>query len=193
MRVNGPYADAIRGAIGSAWIAGDYAGAAAASQHTTFPVATTAGDLFRGPHVVTGGSPDEARGILETKRQIRELRGRLEEGREALRQLAEETQQFEITIAQALSGITALTDEHHRREKATVGFEAQLQRSADETARLAQKGEQLARRTPAGGGGARELEPARGGSASLDQPPGAGPVVGGRAIDGGPTAAARSP
>jgi chromosome segregation protein len=145
VRVNGPYADAIRGAIGSAWIAGDYAGAAAASQHTTSPVATIAGDLFRGPHVVTGGSPDEARGILETKRQIRELRGRLEEGREALQQLAEETQQFEITIARALSSITALTDEHHRREKAIVGFEAQLQRSADETARLAQKGEQLAR------------------------------------------------
>ncbi len=145
VRVNGPYADAIRRAIGPAWIASDYAGAAAASQHTTFPVATMAGDLFRGPHVVTGGSPDEARGILETKRQIRELRGRLEEGREALQQLAEETQQFEITIAQALSGISALTDEHHRREKATVGFEAQLQRSADETARLAQKGEQLAR------------------------------------------------
>jgi chromosome segregation ATPase len=145
VRVNGPYADAIRGAIGSAWIAGDFAGAAAASQHTTLPVATMAGDLFRGPHVVTGGTPDEARGILETKRQIRELRERLEEGRDALEQLAEETQQFEITIAQAISGITALTDEHHRREKAIVGFEAQLQRSADETTRLAQKGEQLAR------------------------------------------------
>jgi chromosome segregation protein len=145
IRVNGPYADAILGAIGSAWIAGDYAGAATASQYTTVPIGTMAGDLFRGPHVVTGGSPDEARGILETKRQIRELRGRLEEGREALQQLAEETSQFEIAIAQALSGITALTDEHHRREKAIVGFEAQLQRSADETARLAQKGEQLAR------------------------------------------------
>jgi chromosome segregation protein len=145
VRVNGPYADAIRRAIGWAWIAGDYAGAAVASENTTSPVATMAGDLFRGPHVVTGGSPDEARGILETKRQIRELRGRLEEGRDTLQQLAEETSQFEITIAQALSGITALTDEHHRREKAIVGFEAQLQRSADETARLTQKGEQLAR------------------------------------------------
>src|SRR4029453_14084677 len=48
-------------------------------------------------------------------------------------------------------------------------------------------------RAPAGGGGGRKFEPGRGGSASLDQPPGAGPVVGGRAIDGGPTAAVRNP
>src|SRR4030095_14802601 len=110
---------------------------------------------FRGPHVVTGGTPDEARGILETKRQIRELRGRLEEGRDALQQLAEETQQFEITIAQALSGITALTEEHHRREKAIVGFEAQLQRSAEQAAAVRAQGEKARENVTRGEGEAR--------------------------------------
>ena len=35
--------------------------------------------------------------------------------------------------------------EHHKQEKAVVGYDAQLQHATDEEARLAQKGEQLAR------------------------------------------------
>src|SRR5204863_8526317 len=70
--LTGAHADAIRGVMTEAWIADSYESAAAASRSTPLPVVTRAGDLFRGPHLVAGGSRDEARGILETKREIRE-------------------------------------------------------------------------------------------------------------------------
>jgi chromosome segregation protein len=145
VRVNGPHADAIRRAMGDAWIADSYSGAATASGATRLPVATREGDLFRGPHLVAGGSRDDARGILETKREIKELRGRMAGEREALARLGEEAAAFDTTIAHASNAIVALNAEHHKQEKAVVGHDLQLQRAAEETARLGQKGEQLAR------------------------------------------------
>ncbi|MEO8257795.1 MAG: chromosome segregation protein SMC [Acidobacteriota bacterium] len=145
VRVTGTFAGAIRSAIGEAWIADGYHQAAAASRLTAGAVATRAGDVFRRPHVVNGGGREEARGILQTKRAIKELRDRISEDREALAHLAEETAGFEATIALASSSIAALNAERHRQEKAIVGYDAQLQHAGDEAARLAQKGEQLVR------------------------------------------------
>jgi chromosome segregation protein len=145
VRVHGAYAGSIRHAIGEAWIADSYSGAQETSWLTALPVATVEGDVFRGPHLVTGGARREARGILETKREIKDLRARIETERETLSRLSQETSALDATIAQALHALDALAAEHHRQEKALVAQEAQLQRAADETARLAQKGEQLAR------------------------------------------------
>jgi len=145
VRVHGTYAGSIRHAIGDAWIADSYPRAQEASWQTTLPVATAEGDVFRGPHLVTGGVRKEARGILETKREIKDLRARIEGEREALARLADETSRFDATIAQALRALEALAAEHHKQEKVVVAQEAQLQRAEDEGARLAQKGEQLAR------------------------------------------------
>ncbi len=145
VRVNGPFAAAIRQALGDAWIADSYDRAADASRLTPLPVVTLAGDVFRGPHLVAGGSTEESRGILETKREIRELRARLQSEREALLRLAQETADLEGTIAHASNAIAALNAEHHKQEKAIVGHESQLQHAADEAARLAQKRDQLAR------------------------------------------------
>ncbi|PYR60156.1 MAG: chromosome segregation protein SMC [Acidobacteria bacterium] len=145
VHVNGPHAAAIRHAMGEAWIADSYARAADASRTTPLPVATREGDVFHGPHLVTGGGRGDARGILETKREIKELRDRIQAERDALFRLAEETAGLEGTIAQASNAIAALHADHHKHEKAIVGYELQLQRAADESARLAQKGEQLAR------------------------------------------------
>ena len=145
VRVNGPFADAITHAIGEAWIADSYDSAQAASRLTAVPVVTVDGAVFRGPQLVSGGSRDDARGILETKREIKELRERIDVERSALFRLAEETAALEGTIATATQAIAALNAEHHKQEKAVVGFEAQLQHASDETARLALKGEQLAR------------------------------------------------
>ena len=142
--VNGPYAAAIRQAIGQAWIAGSYDQAAHASLSAAWPVGTPAGDVFRGPHLVSGGNPDEARGILETKRAIKGLGQPIAAGYEALLRLAEETAGLEMTIARASSAIAALNAEHHQLEKVLVGLDAQLQRGVAERDRLAQKREQLA-------------------------------------------------
>src|SRR5262249_57518045 len=102
VRVHGMYAASIRHAIGDAWIAESYSRAQDASSQTTLPVATADGDVFRGPHLVTGGVRREARGILETKREIKDLRARIDGDRETLSRLAEETARFDATIPQPL-------------------------------------------------------------------------------------------
>ena len=145
IRVGGDYAGAIRHAIGEAWIADSYARAEAASRLTTVPVVTAAGDVFRGPNLVTGGIRQESHGILETRREIRDLRERIAGERDALARLADETAALDTTIAQALHAIDALTAEHHKQEKAIVAHEGRLRQAADEAARLAQKLEQLTR------------------------------------------------
>jgi chromosome segregation protein len=145
VRVNGRFASAIRQAIGEAWITRSYDAAAVASRLTPLAIATLDGDVFRGPHLVSGGGRAEARGILETKREIKELRDRSAADREALRRLAQDAAQLEGTIAHASNAIAALNAEHHKLEKAVVGHDAQLQYAADEETRLAQKSEQLAR------------------------------------------------
>jgi chromosome segregation protein len=145
VRVSGPYSSAIRQALGEAWIAPSYETAAAASHRSALPIASLGGELFRGPGLVSGGSPQQSRGILETKREIKDLRQRIEGERASLAALAEETSALDRTIAQASGAIEALSTEHHRQEKAIVGLEGDLRRAVDEGARLAQKAEQIAR------------------------------------------------
>ncbi len=156
VRVSGPYAAAVERAIGQAWIADSYDRAAAASRQTALPVATVDGDLFRGPYLVTGGGRDDARGILEIKREIKALGERLRADREALARLAEDTSGLEATMVQASAAIAALNAEHHKQEKALVAHEAELQRTAVERDRLEQRAGQLARER-------RQAEDERGG------------------------------
>ncbi len=173
VRVHGPFATAIRSAIGTGWIAPTYAGAAESSSLTTCPVATPDGDVFRGAHLVSGGRHAEARGILESKREIKELRDRVAADRESLARLAHETSELDATIAHAVNAIAALNAEHHKQEKAVVGYEAQLQHATDEQARLGQKSEQLARERHQAeeerNGLDRRQEEARASIAQLDQ------------------------
>ena len=144
-RISGPFAADIRRAIGVAWIADSYAIAQEHSHSIAAPIATIGGELFRGPRLISGGVPAEARGILETKRAIKDLRARLGAERDSLGRMVAEAATFEQTIAVASSAIAALHGEHHRHEKAIVGFEAQVRRAEEDQARLAQKREQLTR------------------------------------------------
>jgi chromosome segregation protein len=145
LQVNGPYAADIRAAIGDAWIADSYDRAAEASRLTPLPVATRAGELFRGPNLVSGGDREESRGILETRGEIRQLRERIAEERGELAVLAQETTALESAIAHASNAIAALNAEHHKLEKSIVGHDAQIQHAADAAVRLRQRAEQLAR------------------------------------------------
>ena len=101
--------------------------------------------MFRGPHLVSGGGRAESRGILETKREIKELRDRIAADRDALAQLAQETAELEGTIAHASNAIAALNAEHHKQEKAVVGHDAQLQHADRGGDAAGAEGEQLAR------------------------------------------------
>ncbi|MCC7124608.1 MAG: chromosome segregation protein SMC [Acidobacteria bacterium] len=147
VRVGGPFAHALRAAIGDALIAESFATASQVAPLVPFPVATLDGDVFRGRHVVTGGDKAESRGILATKREIKELRERIGAERQALAQLADETTQFEQTIAHATAAIQALGAEIHRQEKAIVSVEAQVSRAAQDEFRLQQRTDLIANET----------------------------------------------
>ena len=144
LRIVGPHAATIQKVIPDAYVADTFAQAVAMSRETSAPVATIDGDVFRGPHLVSGGAKAESRGILATKREIKELRERVAADREALARLSEEVAALDITIAQAVSAIAALNAEQHRQEKEIVGYDAQLARVADDTGRLTRKADVIA-------------------------------------------------
>jgi chromosome segregation protein len=147
VRVTSEFEPAIRAAIGEAAIVTTFDAAAMLAARVPYPVATLDGDVLRGDHVVVGGAKVEARGILATKREIKELRERVSEAREALERLAAETGQFEQTIAMATAAVAALSSELHRQEKSIVSVEAQLHRAADDETRVRQRSELVATET----------------------------------------------
>jgi chromosome segregation protein len=139
VRVSGPFPNAIQAVMGGALIADSFEAASRVAPTIPFPVATLEGDVFVGRHVVSGGDKTESRGILATKREIKELREKITEARAALERLAAETSGFEQAMAHASAAIAGLTDEIHRQEKSIVGVQGQSERANDDEARLQQR------------------------------------------------------
>ena len=141
VRIGGPFPHAVQAVMAGAMIAESFEAAARIAPTVPFPVATLDGDVFRGRHVVTGGDKAESRGILATKREIKELRERLAAAKSALEQLVADTAGFEQTMAHATAAIAGLSAEFHRQEKAIVGVEGQSQRAAEDEFRVQQRTE----------------------------------------------------
>src|SRR5688572_8466215 len=144
LRVQGPHVATSSKVLPEAYVADSFEQAVSFSRQTSAPVATLEGDVLRGPHLVSGGAKVESRGILATRREIKELRERVTGDRDALARLAQEASQLELTIAQATGAIAALHAEQHRQEKEIVAHDAQLARTGEEIARLARKAEVIA-------------------------------------------------
>jgi chromosome segregation protein len=144
VRVSGPASAAIGAVIARAWLAESYDAAAAASALLDDPVATLDGEVFRGPRLVEGGARAEARGILATKREIKELRERLDVERAAADRLRDEIEALDVRIAETDSAIASFSSELHRQEKAVVGLELQIANAAETAERTARKQEQIA-------------------------------------------------
>ena len=143
VRVSGPAADAIRHAVVSTAVARDFDSARQAAEMTTAAIVTLEGEVFRGAHVVEGGTPAEARGILTTRREIQELRERAAEETLTVERLREEIASLDLAIATAESSILALQEELHRLEKSSVGFELQVASGAEAIERVRRKQEQI--------------------------------------------------
>lgn len=139
VRIGGPFPQAIQAVMGGALIAETFESAARIAPMVPFPVVTPEGDVFRGKHVVTGGDKSESRGILATKREIKELREKIAAARTALEQLTVETATFEQAMAHATAAIAGLTDEIHRQEKSIVGVQAQAERANADESRVQQR------------------------------------------------------
>jgi chromosome segregation protein len=144
LRVGGPHATTIHKVIPEAYVAESFDQAVTFSRQTHAVIATLDGDVFRGPHLVTGGAKAESRGILATRREIKELRDRIEADREALSRLTAESEALELAIAQASSAIAVLTAEQHRLEKDIVAHTALVARSGEDADRLLRKAEVIA-------------------------------------------------
>ncbi len=139
IRFSGPHAEELRATVGDGLIADSFERAARLAAEVTVPVATIDGDVFRGPHIVVGGGKADGRGILATKREIKELRDRGEAERIEVERLAEETATIEQTIALAMSTVATLAAELHGHEKDIVGADAQLSRAKADETRLEQR------------------------------------------------------
>lgn len=139
VRVGGPFPNAIQAVMDGALIAESFEAASRIAPTVPFPVVTLEGDVFRGKHVVTGGDKTESRGILATKREIKELREKVNDARAALERLTTETASFEEAMALATAAIAGLNDEIHRQEKSIVGVQGQAERATDDEARVQQR------------------------------------------------------
>jgi len=144
LRVQGPHAITISKVLPEAYVADSFGQAVDFSRQTTATIATLDGDVLRGPHLVTGGTKVESRGILATRREIKELRERVTTERDVLVRLTAEAAHLELTIAQATGAIASLQEEEHWQEKAIVAHEGQLARSDEETLRLTRKADVIA-------------------------------------------------
>jgi chromosome segregation protein len=144
VRIQGPHAFTIQKVMPEAYVADSFEQAVALSRQTAAPVATIEGDVLRGPHLVSGGARVESRGILATRREIKELREQVAADRDALARLVEETSALELSMASATTAIAAVQAEQHRQEMALVGLDAQLARSAEDAVRLSRKSEVIA-------------------------------------------------
>ncbi len=144
VRVGGPFPQAMQAVMGGALIAESFEAAARIAPTVPFPVATLEGDVFRGRHVVTGGEKAESRGILATKREIKELREKIAASHASLEQLITETAGFEQAIAHATAAIAGLSAKFHRQEKEIVGVEGQSERAAEDEFRMQQRTELVA-------------------------------------------------
>jgi chromosome segregation protein len=153
VRISGPAAGSIGAAIAEAWIAPSYESArnAAGTQsarsaagRSSAPIVTIAGEVFRGAHIVEGGARAEARGILTTRREIRELRERAEAEGAAVERLRGDIASLDVTIASIESAILSLQGELHRQEKSIVLFELQVTNAGETVERIKRKQEQIA-------------------------------------------------
>ena len=144
VRVSGPVADVITAVLAHAWVAPDFDSARDAARLVPGTVVTLEGDVFRGSHVVEGGVRAEAKGILATRREIKELRERADEQRASVERVREDLAAIDLRIAAAESATASLQSEQHRQEKAVVGFDLQIGTADDASDRIARKREQIA-------------------------------------------------
>jgi chromosome segregation protein len=140
--VTGPHAPALRPLVAGAWVASSFTAAVTAAAATAARVVTTDGDVCTGPRLVIGGSGREDRGgILTTKREMRELRERLDTERATVTRLVEIAADIEHRLTTTLATIDAMTGDVHRQEVAIVGYQLRVAQADDATGRLRQKQE----------------------------------------------------
>jgi len=144
VRVTGPFAAALRSVVGEALITESLDDAASLAGGAGVPVVTLDGDVYRGAHVVSGGSRTESTGILATKREIRDLRERVAGGQRAVEALTAELAGCHQAIATASAAVMGLVADGHRQEKTIVSAQGDVARASADESRVRQRVELVA-------------------------------------------------
>ena len=117
-----------------------YEQAAAASRDTRLPVATSAGDCSAGRTWSPAAARDEARGILETKRDIKDLRDADRRGAGGARPAdGGDRRVREGDRPGDAARLPRSTPSSTSRRRRSSAYDAQLQRAAEELHRLSRK------------------------------------------------------
>ena len=151
LKISGPHALILKEVIPEAYIAESFEQAMKISSQTNAPVATLDGDVFRGTRLLTGGVKAESRGILQTKREIKEIRASVQSAREVLAQLIKETETLEEIINKTNISISDLVVEQHALEKEAAVLETKLSGLLERASGLSTEADRLQE-------GSRELE-----------------------------------
>ena len=136
VRVGGPGRAAVRAAIDARWLAPSIAEARAAARVTADPIVAPDGTVFRGEPLVSGGGRSAARGLLATKREIKELRARIVADDEAIAGLHHDMTRLEAEAGRAAEALEGLKREQHEHEKTLVGLDADLRQVGEGRTRL---------------------------------------------------------
>jgi chromosome segregation protein len=139
VRVTGPHAGRLQRLLAGAWVVESSAAALVASRLTNGRIATTAGEVLSAPWLIEGGARQDARGILETRAEIQQLRQETEEVASGVDALSAALADLDDRIGAGQALLEALVGGQHSHEKDIVGFEAQVARSADERSRVSRR------------------------------------------------------
>ena len=139
VRLAGPGAEAVRAAIDRRWLAPSLREARDAARVTADPIAAPDGTVLRGEALVSGGGRSAARGLLATKREIKELRARIVAEDEAVAGLHDEVARLEAEAARAAETLEGLRADAHEHEKALVGLDAELRQVGAARTRLLER------------------------------------------------------
>ncbi|MFI5178305.1 MAG: chromosome segregation protein SMC [Vicinamibacterales bacterium] len=135
----GPYAAILSRLVGEALIVRSFDVAGVLARSVPVPVATVAGEVFRGEGIVEGGSRRDARGILETRGEVKRLREQVAAAAAEIERMTLEASNLDAAIAASDAAMAAASDAQHQHEKAIVGHEAQVARGDEELARASRR------------------------------------------------------
>ncbi|MDP6373584.1 MAG: chromosome segregation protein SMC [Vicinamibacterales bacterium] len=143
VRVSGPCAPAVRAAIGQAYVATSLDQASQVAPTVVGPIATLAGEVVRGAHLVSGGVKAEARGILATKREIKSLREAIAAQRTQVESSARRLEELDRAVEAATAALEALDEERQSHEKLGLELDLRLAALGDDATRITRKRELL--------------------------------------------------
>ncbi|MPZ18366.1 MAG: chromosome segregation protein SMC [Luteitalea sp.] len=141
LQITGAHANLIRHATGEVWVAEGFERAVQASLQLGGVVVTLAGELVRGGYLVTGGGRVESRGILGTRREIKELGDRLQTEQALITKLGDDVTTLAARVADGEKSLAALTADAHAREKEILGLEHRVARAVEDAERVSRRQE----------------------------------------------------